>query len=362
MRLDDGGLLAALHEGMFEQPLWHGFLEKLRARTGATYVSLAFRPIDEERIVELYSGPPMSQQMGRLFDEKYVRDPLPYRQMREGRIYTMEELLNAADAVQQAYRDEFLKGIGVTNMRLVRVSEPSGMDAWLSCAGGREVGSAVSALLTALAPHLRIALRNFVAFEREKFRSSVTSEAFGRLNFGWLTLDAQCRIIDMTPNLEQLFQRSSVLRRGRYNRLTPASPAIDRELTALVKNFAADAEGKPRAINLSRDPLIDMLIRPIQDRSLSAKSPPVAIAYISGDRWSQADRCDQLVDLFGLLPSEARFAWAIAQGMTIAEAAEDLGLTVETARNYSKKIYAKTGSRGQAELVRNILTSVLALA
>ncbi|WP_375195322.1 helix-turn-helix transcriptional regulator [Sphingobium sp.] len=347
---------------MFEQPLWHGFLERLRARTGATYVSLAFRPIDEERIVELYSGPPMSRQMGRLFDEKYVRDPLPYRQMREGRIYTMEELLNTADAFQQAYRDEFLKGIGVTNMRLMRVSEPSGIDAWLSCAGGREIGSAVSALLTALASHLRIALRTFVAFEREKFRSSVTSEAFGRLNFGWLTLDAQCRIIDMTPNLEQIFQRSSVLRRGRYDRLMPASPAIDRELSTLVKSFAADAEGKPRAINLSRDPLIDMLIRPVQDRSLSAQSLPVAIAYISGDRWSQADRCDQLVDLFGLLPSEARFAWAIAQGMTIAEAAEDLGLTVETARNYSKKIYAKTGSRGQAELVRNILTSVLALA
>jgi len=105
-----------------------------------------------------------------------------------------------------------------------------------------------------------------------------------------------------------------------------------------------------------------MLVRPIQDRSLSVPSAPVAIAYISGDRWSQADRCDQLVDLFGLSPSEARLAWAIAQGMSISEAAADLGLTVETARNYSKKIYAKTGARGQAELVRNILTGVLALA
>src|SRR3546814_6922591 len=75
------------------------------------------------------------------------------------------------------------------------------MDAWLSCAGGREVGPAVGALLTALVPHLRIALRSFVAFEREKFRSSVTSEAFGRLNSGWLTLDARCRIVDMTAQI-----------------------------------------------------------------------------------------------------------------------------------------------------------------
>jgi len=88
----------------------------------------------------------------------------------------------------------------------------------------------------------------------------------------------------------------------------------------------------------------------------------VAIAYLSGDRWSQADRCEQLVELFGLLPSEARLAWAIAQGIPISEAAANLGITVETARNYSKKIYAKTGARGQAELVRIVLTSVLAIA
>jgi len=47
---------------------------------------------------------------------------------------------------------------------------------------------------------------------------------------------------------------------------------------------------------------------------------------------------------------------------TATMAADALGLTVETARNYSKKIYAKTGARGHAELVRIILTSVLAIS
>ena len=82
---------------------------------------------------------------------------------------------------------------------------------------------------------------------------------------------------------------------------------------------------------------------------------------MSGDRHSQRNRREQLVDLFGLLPSEARLAWELAQGRTIAEAATELNLTLETARNYSKKIYSKTGARGQVELVRIILTSVLAI-
>lgn len=361
MRLDDD-LLRALYEGMFEQPLWSTFLDRLRARAGALYTTLIFRPLGEEERVELFSGERPPAPLRAIFAEKFAPAPFPTRDMREGRVYSLEEQIDPANPIHRAFMEEVMKPWGMSQVRSVRVSEPSGISAWLSCSGGRHVGTAMGAMLAALVPHLRIALRSFVALERERFRSAMTTEAIRRLNFGWLTLDAQCRIVDMTPHLEQLFQRSTVLRRGRYDRLTPESPALDRELTALVRQFAQNPDSRPKAINLSRDPLIDMLLRPIRGGSLSTVSPPVAIAYLSGDRLSQADRCDQLVDLFGLLPSEARLAWAIAQGLSIAEAAAELGLTLETARNYSKKIYAKTGSRGQTELVRNILTSVLALA
>ena len=59
---------------------------------------------------------------------------------------------------------------------------------------------------------------------------------------------------------------------------------------------------------------------------------------------------------------EARLALALCRGMSISEAAEEFGLAVGTARNYCKSIFSKTGARGQAELVRIVLTSVLALS
>jgi len=362
MRLDDGGLLEALHEGMFEQPLWHGFLEQLRARTRAQYTSLVFRADDEEAVTELFAGPPTPPHLDRLFGEKFARDPLPYRRMREGRVYSLEELVEAGGPVLRSYRDEFLAPLGVRAIRSVRVAEPGGVDAWLSCAGDGRIGSATGALIGALVPHLRIALRSFMTLERERARSGVTSAAFRRMNFGWLTVDSRCRVMDLTPDVEALLDRTQLLRRGRYDRLTPASASVDRELTAIVRRFAQEGEGKPRAINLSRDPWMDMLVAPAPDRSISAAARPAAIIYLRGDRSSQADRHEQLIDLFGLLPSEARLAWAMAQGLSIAQAAQELDLTVETARNYSKKIYAKTGARGQADLVRTILTGVLALA
>ena len=39
-----------------------------------------------------------------------------------------------------------------------------------------------------------------------------------------------------------------------------------------------------------------------------------------------------------------------------------MGISEATARNYPKRIYAKMGARGQADVVRFVLTSVLALA
>jgi DNA-binding CsgD family transcriptional regulator len=360
---DDHRLLTALHEGVFERPLWSGFLEHLRGRTGAAFVSLMVRPPGEERTVELSAGLPPPRALAALLAGKFANTSLAHRSMRVGRVYAREELLEDATPLQRALVDEVLVPWGMTHSRTLRVAEPGGSDAWLSCAGGPRINwASVSALMARLAPSLATALRTFSTLEREQFRSEVTAEALRRRDFGWLTLDARCRILDMSPHIEQLMQRSNVLRRGRYERLTPADPAVDRELTALLKAFASDPGARARAINLSRDPQIDILVSPLQDRAPSATAAPVATVYVAGDRWSQADRCGQLADLFGFTPSEARFAWAIAQGFSISEAASELGLTVETARYYSKQVYAKTGSRGQPDLVRTILMSVTALA
>lgn len=59
---------------------------------------------------------------------------------------------------------------------------------------------------------------------------------------------------------------------------------------------------------------------------------------------------------------EAALAHAMSQGQSIVEAGSGLQLTRETARNYSKRIYAKTGTSGQADLVRMILKGLAPFA
>jgi DNA-binding CsgD family transcriptional regulator len=68
-----------------------------------------------------------------------------------------------------------------------------------------------------------------------------------------------------------------------------------------------------------------------------------------------------LAQLAHITLSEARFALKLFEGLTIAEAGAALGLTLETARNYSKQIYFKMDLRGQSDLIRYLQNSVIPL-
>jgi DNA-binding CsgD family transcriptional regulator len=69
-----------------------------------------------------------------------------------------------------------------------------------------------------------------------------------------------------------------------------------------------------------------------------------------------------LAQAFGLSQPEARLAHALGEGCSLRQAAEKLGVTLETARSYSKQIFAKTGTRGQPDLIRRIWAGLLPLA
>ncbi|MFN2099757.1 helix-turn-helix transcriptional regulator [Altererythrobacter sp. MF3-039] len=315
--------------------MWQTFLSRLRSATGAESALILLEGAGDRIVLE--SGEARASGIERWLD--------PQPSLREGRVYSGEELgANAAGT-----------------FRLMRTRRSEGISATLALADG-DFDASVSSLLTLLLPHLEVALRTFAEIEREKARSAVSEGVASRMNFGWITLDQRGRIVDCNPAAERTLQVSGLLARGAYDRLVPSSAMLDRELSAIVRECSGNPDVRPRALNLSHDPWIELLVSPVRFEGLGAGGQAVAVVYLRGDRSSQADRREQLVDLFQLTPGEARVAWSMAQGLSIAEAAEEHGLTIETARFYSKKIYAKTGARGQSDLVRNILTSVLALA
>jgi DNA-binding CsgD family transcriptional regulator len=345
-RSDETELLPPLHEGMYERPLWKTFLDRFRGRTRADAVSLIFRqgraPIHQA--TELHAGRDL-RAMARELGEIAAPDPIPYDALRPGRVYSAEEMIDPQDPQHDRFRG-YLQQLGVRYGRFMRVAEPGGTSAWLTMAREHvDLRAADSALMAALAPHLAIALRHFATFERERFRAQVAEAALARTGIGWAALDAEAQLVDANPA-------------GAARLRAPGRPKALFEAAAA---FASDPTAAPRAVRMGGEPAADLLAVAVSGQPLAAFAMPVMVALARDPVPRSADHATLFAQSYGLTTSEGRLALLLAAGRSLAEAAVELGLTLETARNYSKRLYGKTGTRGQPDLVRLVLRSVAML-
>ncbi len=369
-RADDRSGLAdlqlALINGPFESPQWSNFLELLRRASGADFASLVLHPpgrrMDDG--LQLIAGEVEPSQLSRMY-RKYVEphEGAARAWPDDGTPYSFADLISFDQPYHVDYYREIVETIGISDAWQVRITEPHGVIAWLSVSRKTgKFGDAEGELLRAIAPALRGVMRSFIVGERARFRSNMAGEAVRRLQCGWLLLDHAGYVLASDPFGETLLANSESLARNRNGRLMITPVGIEREVFQFLSSLTGSSLVRPRAITLCSDPWLDMLLIPARKMLTSETAVPSAVAYIHRDNWHSADRCTQLVDLFGLTQSEARLALALCRGKSMADTASTLGITAETARGYSKIIYAKTGTRGMADLVRVIMGSVLAIA
>lgn len=359
-------LVSDLLNGAFETPLWDSFLKRLRTQTAADSATLIFRPRGRPlgEALHLFSGEASQAAVEEVY-RKYLfsLDLVSDFQMEEGRVYKFDELYPPRNPAHNAFYYEVVVPSGITAARQIRVMEPAGVSAWLTISRrGADFDAGAAALLHVIAPILRGVLRNYVALESERFTSAVNADAMRSLYFGWMALDARGHVLEFEPEAGRVFARSKVLRKGRTGRLIARPVELEHEIFTAIRGLAENPAGRPYAVTLNRDPWLDMILVPAPHKRLSAHPRAAVIAYVHGDSWRSSDRCEQLTQLFGLSPGEARLALALSRGMTITEAANKFELKVDTARKYSKTLYAKLGARGLPDLVRIVLRSVLSFA
>ena len=105
---------------------------------------------------------------------------------------------------------------------------------------------------------------------------------------------------------------------------------------------------------------LGVLIRSIARAAWSEgnRRPAVALFIRDPERRSEASR-EVVRQLFDLTLAESSLALALADGLTLDEAAERLSIRKNTARAHLRSIFAKIGVRRQTTLVRLLLSSVI---
>lgn len=356
------GLVCALIDGAFETPLWSTFLDGIREVTRADYATLIVgsphRPFHETLQLLSSAQPSDASAMAAAY-EGLSANPLAVVGflLEEGRPYGLDEVIGG----DQAEHRRLAAGYALDAVRIMRVQEPSGVDSWLTLSRqGGDFNAEDTALVASLAPIMRGVMCHFVASERERYGAALTAEGARRLDFGWLALDAAGAVLAGDANGERILAQSPVLGRNAAGRLTVRTPEAEEKLHRAVRALADRPDGRSRALNVSRDPWLDLLLVPARRGGVGAQAEWSVIAYLHADAEPSRERWEHLSDLFGLTAGEARLALALSRGATLAEAAEEFELKVDTVRGYSKAIYAKTGARGLPDLVRIVLRSAMA--
>lgn len=363
--VDETELLLPLYGGVYDQAEWETFLKRVQRRTQADGAALIFAqgdiPVHQSK--EVFAGRNLREEARAIHAaDLYELERLPYARLRPGRVYHMSEFTSADPKFREFY-DHMAERLGISDQCIVRIKEQEGTSAWLTLARGREVFSAAtSALLGAVAPHVAVALRAFVLAERQRIQAVVSSDALSRAGVGWVALGRDARIIDLDPKLAPLLSGSGAPTALLGDRLPVDTPAAREMLVQTALTFASQPDAPPRALILRQEPRLEALLVPMAARADATLAVPVMLAFCRTGDAPVHDRKAALRALFGLSAREAELAQAMSEGRSINEAAAAMGLTNETARGYSKTIYAKMGVRGQAELVRHIFMSSAALA
>jgi DNA-binding CsgD family transcriptional regulator len=148
--------------------------------------------------------------------------------------------------------------------------------------------------------------------------------------------------------------------------LADETARLERLLSSALNGIGDRAPGASDTLSITRPPgshPLSVRVIPLHTKQETRMDRvPAAAVFISDPDMPLDSNEQHLRELYALTAVEARLAAWLSRGKSVDEAAGAMGVTVNTARAYLKRIYHKTGVRRQSELVRLLLLGLTRLS
>ncbi|MGH8503805.1 MAG: PAS domain-containing protein [Gammaproteobacteria bacterium] len=215
------------------------------------------------------------------------------------------------------------------------------------------------AFLKALLPCFRIALKsNNYLWQLAILRNMVDS-----LPVGVIAVDKTGKVLVANQAaIQELDRGRGLLMRG--SQLHASAPNTDTRLRTAIIAAAGNAGHPGDTLIVRRGghlAPIWIVVAPLGRtlRKVVGQEHQVALIFLSLPERLNRPLVTTLKTCYGLTPSEEKLALLIFEGQRLTDAAAHLGVSLNTARTHMKRIYTKTKTKHQSELVRVLLTGPL---
>jgi DNA-binding CsgD family transcriptional regulator len=244
-----------------------------------------------------------------------------------------------------------------------------GVVAVLGSRGRAPFGEAEAELLQTLVPHLRRAVELRSQLDEQHATNAAAQHVIDGMLLGVVLLDAGGHVLTANATARRIARAGDGIALSR-DRLRAASGADDELLRKTIAEAVASAARSDSpggaALSVRRPsgarPYSVLVSTEASAASHAALRVASAIVLIGDPDSALGSAEETAMQLYGLTPSEARLACAVASGESLDSYARERGINVSTARWTMEQALAKTGARRQADLVRIVLTGPVGVA
>jgi DNA-binding CsgD family transcriptional regulator len=235
----------------------------------------------------------------------------------------------------------------------------------LACLRGRKkgpFGAAEIQLLRVLYPHLERAVQFHQKIAQLEGKQRVCMDAIDHLPTGIILLDGRGELVLLNRAAHRILEQNDGLTAAKHG-LAASFPGRTKRLQSMIASAAQTARGEGfsagGAIGIPRPSGKRNFAVTVMPASINAFPGDVSLASVVvflSDPEERAHPAEALfAETYDLTAAESRLAERLMQGETLVGAARRLGVSHNTVRTHLQRIYAKTETSHQGDLIRLLL-------
>lgn len=367
---DFSELVGQLYQGPMENIPWVTFLNQLNRLLDSKYVTFILRPPSSQVDGLMVSTNGTSSEATNSYNKHfYALDP--FIGLPNSEVVALSDYLPEAELRQSEFFRNFLEPVDVFHILGVDINTSDGAQCRLRISRGRDDPPFVSAEKTLLArfiPHLEQSIKVHMQLNRMEIERNLYAGAVDQMAVGTIILDETGKVLQTNQVAERLLQEKDGIKQVNDG-LQVGSARDTQEFRRLVRQAMLSQKGNQatvveamRVTRPSGRADLGIIVRSVPLAAWSeGKQCPAVVIFIS-DPEQQSSAPQEIVRaLFDFTPAETQLAMLLANGLTLDEASEELGISRNTSRAHLRSTFSKTGVTRQTMLVRLILRSVATL-